>query len=64
MRRTLKSIDFYHAVSSDISEGTISGACISVATVVVLTFLIIIAISQSFAPKTKFDMIVDQKHLN
>jgi hypothetical protein len=39
-RRSLKAIDFYQAVPSEYSEGTISGACISIAAISLLLVLI------------------------
>lgn len=38
-RRGLKSIDFYQAVPSEYSEGTISGACISIGIYLVINNL-------------------------
>ncbi len=44
MRRGLKSIDFYQAVPSELTEGTISGACISLICVVLLFVLVLVAV--------------------
>lgn len=64
MRRALKSIDFYEAVPSELSEGTVSGACISIVAIASLTLLLIGAITNFMKPTMHSDMIVDQKHLN
>lgn len=64
MRRGLKSIDFYQAVPSELSEGTISGACISIVSISMLVVLLASAIMNFTEPRRISDMIVDQKHLN
>ena len=63
-RRGLKAIDFYQAVPSEYSEGTISGACISIAAVSLLIFLVTSSILQFRQPTVDSDLIIDQKHLN
>ena len=64
MRRGLKSIDFYQAVPSELSEGTISGACISIVSISMLLILLATAILDFQSPRPVSDMIVDQKHLD
>ena len=64
MRRGLKSIDFYQAVPSELSEGTISGACISMVSITFLLILLISAIIEFTNPYLTSDLIVDQKHLD
>jgi hypothetical protein len=63
LKKGLRSIDFYQAVPSDISEGTVSGACISVVSIGVLIFLCVMSIINFAAPKIDSDLIIDQKHL-
>ena len=63
-RRGLKAIDFYQAVPSEYSEGTISGACISVSAISLLIFLIFAAFVKFKEPTMDSDLIIDQKHLN
>lgn len=46
LRRGLKAIDFYQAVPSEYSEGTISGACLSIGSISLLVFLVISSIIQ------------------
>lgn len=60
MRRGLKSIDFYQAVPSELSEGTISGACISVVSIALLVTLITISVINFMNPRKGSDLIVDQ----
>ena len=64
MRRALKQIDFYQAVPSELSEGTISGACISVVSIAVLLLLVTSSIYNFTKPHYVSDMIVDQQHLD
>lgn len=60
MRRGLKSIDFYQAVPSELSEGTVSGACISVVSIAILVTLIAITVNDFLNPRKGSDLIVDQ----
>lgn len=62
-KKGLRSIDFYQAVPSEYSEGTVSGACISVVSISVLVFLTIMSIVNFASPKIDSDLIIDQKHL-
>ena len=62
-KKGLRSIDFYQAVPSEYSEGTISGACISVSAIALLFFLSVMSITNFIAPKVDSDLIIDQKHL-
>lgn len=62
-KKGLRSIDFYQAVPSEYSEGTVSGACISVVSIGVLAFLTIMSIINFASPKIDSDLIIDQKHL-
>lgn len=64
MKKTLKSIDFYQVVPSNLTEGTLSGACITTSTIVIILSLVLGAIVESMRPITHSDMIIDQKHLN
>lgn len=59
MRRGLKSIDFYQAVPSELSEGTASGACISIVSIGILVALVTISIFQYSTPKRGTDLIID-----
>ena len=63
-RRGLKAIDFYQAVPSEYSEGTISGACISIAAISLLIFLVTSAVLEFQQPSVDSDLIIDQKHLD
>lgn len=62
-KKGLRSIDFYQAVPSEYSEGTVSGACISVVSVALLVFLCIMSVINFSEPKIDSDLIIDQKHL-
>ena len=62
-KSSLKTIDFYQAVPSEVSEGTISGACISITSIVTLAVLTIMSIVNFSSPKIDSDLIIDQKHL-
>jgi hypothetical protein len=62
-KKGLRSIDFYQAVPSEYSEGTVSGACISVSSIALLLFLCIMSFINFNAPKIDSDLIIDQKHL-
>lgn len=64
MRRGLKSIDFYQAVPSDLSEGTISGACISIIVISTLGVLVGLTCYDFSRPRIGSDLIVDQEHLD
>ena len=64
MRRGLKSIDFYQAVPSELSEGTVSGACISITSITLLIVLVSVSIINFTSPKKGSDLIVDQEHLD
>jgi hypothetical protein len=63
LKRGLKTIDFYQAVPSEYSEGTVSGACISVVSIGLLLFLTVMSIYNFASPKIDSDLIIDQKHL-
>ena len=63
VKKGLRSIDFYQAVPSEYSEGTVSGACISVVSIGVLVILTIMSIVNFASPKIDSDLIIDQKHL-
>ena len=62
-KKGLRSIDFYQAVPSEYSEGTVSGACISVVSISVLVFLTIMSVVNFIQPKMDSDLIIDQRHL-
>lgn len=62
-KRGLRTIDFYQAVPSEYSEGTVSGACISMVSIGILVFLTIMSIINFASPKVDSDLIIDQKHL-
>ena len=62
-KKGLRSIDFYQAVPSEYSEGTVSGACISVVSISVLVFLTIMSVVNFVQPKMDSDLIIDQRHL-
>jgi hypothetical protein len=62
-KKGLRSIDFYQAVPSEYSEGTVSGACISVSSISLLLFLCVMSFINFNAPKIDSDLIIDQKHL-
>ena len=62
-RKGLRSIDFYQAVPSEYSEGTVSGACISMAAITLLLFLCTMSVVEFLSPKVDSDLIIDQKHL-
>lgn len=62
-KKGLRTIDFYQAVPSEYSEGTVSGACISVVSIAVLAFLTVMSIVNFASPKVDSDLIIDQKHL-
>jgi len=62
-KKGLKSIDFYQAIPSEYSEGTMSGACLSVVSLSLLAFLCIMSIVNFLEPKMDSDLIIDQKHL-
>ena len=62
MGRLLKSIDFYQSVSSDVSQGTIYGATITIVSTLVFLFLAIGAVIQFMTPSYKSDLIIDKKN--
>jgi hypothetical protein len=62
-KKGLRSIDFYQAVPSEYSEGTVSGACISISSIALLLFLSLMSIVNFTSPKFDSDLIIDQKHL-
>ena len=62
-KKGLRSLDFYQAVPSEYSEGTVSGACISVVSISVLVFLTIMSVVNFVQPKMDSDLIIDQRHL-
>ena len=62
-KKGLRTIDFYQAVPSEYSEGTVSGACISVVSISILVFLTAMSIINFASPKIDSDLIIDQKHL-
>lgn len=62
-KKGLRSIDFYQAVPSEYSEGTVSGACISIVSISLLIFLSVMSIYNFTSPKIDSDLIIDQKHL-
>lgn len=64
LRRGLKSIDFYQAVPSELSEGTVSGACISVVSIAVLCLLIFATVMAHLRPRYGSDLIIDHEHLD
>ena len=63
LKKGLRTIDFYQAVPSEYSEGTVSGACISIVSIGLLVFLCAMSIINFTAPKIDSDLIIDQKHL-
>lgn len=63
LKRGLRSIDFYQAVPSEYSEGTVSGACISMVSIGLLVVLSFLSIINFQAPQVDSDLIIDQKHL-
>lgn len=64
LRQGLKQIDFYQAVPSELSEGTVSGACISITSIAVLTMLVFNTVVSHFRPQYGSDMIIDHEHLD
>jgi len=62
-KKGLRSIDFYQAVPSEYSEGTVSGACISIVSISLLIILCFSSIINFNSPKIVSDLIIDQKHL-
>lgn len=58
----LKGVDFYRNAPGEYTEGTVSGACISVVAIVTLFVLCLSAISSFISPRTYTDILVDQKH--
>ena len=64
LRQGLKQIDFYQAVPSELSEGTVSGACISITAIVVLSVLIFDTVIYHMKPRFGSDLIIDHEHLD
>jgi hypothetical protein len=64
LRKGLKSIDFYQAIPSELSEGTVSGACISVVSIGALILLVTVTVIGHFHPKRGSDLIIDHEHLD
>lgn len=62
-RKGLRAIDFYQAVPSEYSEGTVSGACISMIAIGLLFFLCTMSILKFVDLRVDSDLIIDQKHL-
>lgn len=60
--RGLKTIDFYKRVPAEYSEGTVSGACISIVSITALLILSISAISDYMTPYVMTDLIMDVRH--
>lgn len=60
--RGLKTIDFYKRVPAEYSEGTVSGACISVVSITILVVLSISATSNYLTPYVVTDLIMDVRH--
>lgn len=59
---SLKTIDFYKRPPSEYSEGTVSGACISIVSISALLILSISAISDYMTPIVMTDLIMDVRH--
>ena len=60
--RSLKTIDFYKRPPSEYTEGTVSGACISIISITTLIILSISAISDYMTPVIMTDLIMDVRH--
>ena len=60
--KSLKVIDFYKQVPSEYSEGTLSGACISVVSITALVVLSISAVANYMTPMVSTDLIMDIRH--
>ncbi|PSC73593.1 disulfide-isomerase 5-4 [Micractinium conductrix] len=56
----LKSVDFYRKLPTDLTEATLSGATISIATTFLILFLLGAELSSYMATKTRTDMVVDR----
>lgn len=61
--RRLKSIDFYQAVESDVSEGTACGGWISLSFTIFLIIMLVATSIEFFEGHYKSDLIIDQKHI-
>lgn len=59
LRQGLKSIDFYQAVPSDLSDGTACGACISLASIISLVVLVVMTIISHNSARYGSDLIID-----
>ena len=64
LRTGIKHIDFYQAVPSELSEGTISGACISIVSMGILILLVGSTIISHLQPRYGSDLIIDHEHLD
>lgn len=58
----LRGMDFYRVAPGEYTEGTVSGACISIVAIATLVALTISAISTFLSPQIYTDIVVDQKH--
>lgn len=58
----LRGMDFYRVAPGEYTEGTLSGACISIVSILTLFILSISAISHFLTPQVFTDIVVDQKH--
>ncbi len=63
LRKGLRTIDFYQAVPTDYTEGTVSGACISLISISLLILLALFSLLKFMQPRIDSDLIIDQKHL-
>ncbi|EFN59158.1 hypothetical protein CHLNCDRAFT_138016 [Chlorella variabilis] len=56
----LKSVDFYRKLPTDLTEATLSGAAISIATTFIILFLLGAELSSYMSTQTRTDMVVDR----
>lgn len=60
----LKSVDFYKKIPSDLVEATVTGAWLSIAASVLMSFLLIAELSSFLQTNTKTELIVDRSPQN
>ncbi|KAI7844497.1 hypothetical protein COHA_001856 [Chlorella ohadii] len=56
----LKSVDFYRKLPTDLTEATLSGAAISIATTFIILFLLGAELSSYMATQTRTELVVDR----